>query len=301
MQTRRSGESVTTFAADGSIDFDFKYVENGRGPTIRARARVAPDGTLASYSAEGMGARGLAIHEVFSLEGGRARWKSLEEAGEATVDGPAFYVPNASSPEILRDPPLGAPPPRRPAAPPACRRGPARARAVGDGDRRGRRGEGPGVVGDDRPRHGAGPRVHRRGGRLLRRRRRVVLVPAARLEHGDCAAARAPEGAGRGARAGDGGRDCRAPAGRRVGHRARARARQRADALAARPHRPGGRRQDHRNRPLGHHAAADRGAGHRRGRARADARPVGHAHPRPFVRRPARHRGRGHHGARPGQ
>lgn len=100
MQTRRSGESVTTFAADGSISFDFTYVENGRGPTIRARARVAPDGTLASYSAEGMGARGLAIHEVFSLEGGRARWKSTEEAGEAAPGGPAFYIPSASSPEI---------------------------------------------------------------------------------------------------------------------------------------------------------------------------------------------------------
>lgn len=100
MQTRRSGASVTSYRRDGSIDFHFQYRQNGRGPTIRARARLAADGTLASYTAEGMGERGVPIHETFSIEAGRARWRSGEESGEAPVRGPAFYVPLASSPEL---------------------------------------------------------------------------------------------------------------------------------------------------------------------------------------------------------
>lgn len=100
MQTRRSGASVTTFGGDGSVAFEFRFVENGRGPDIRARARLAADGTLISYSAEGTQARGMPVHETFSVEGSRARWKSTEEQGDVRLDGPAFYVPNNSSPEI---------------------------------------------------------------------------------------------------------------------------------------------------------------------------------------------------------
>jgi imidazolonepropionase-like amidohydrolase len=101
MQTRKSGASVTTYHGDGSIEFDFQYVENGRGPRMKARAELADDGTLRSYAAEGLQQRGLPIHETFAIEGGRARWKSLEESGEVVLDGPAFYVPMAAPPELM--------------------------------------------------------------------------------------------------------------------------------------------------------------------------------------------------------
>jgi len=101
MQTRKSGASVTRRLADGSLAFDFRYTQNGRGPKIRARARLAADGTLLSYSAEGMQERGLPVQESFAIERGQARWKSLEESGQAELAGPAFYMPMAGPPELL--------------------------------------------------------------------------------------------------------------------------------------------------------------------------------------------------------
>ena len=100
MQTRKSGASVTTHRGDGSIEFDFQYVENGRGPKMTARAVLADDGTLRSYSAQGTQARGLRIDETFTVDSGRARWKSTEESGEAALTEPAFYVPMAAPPEL---------------------------------------------------------------------------------------------------------------------------------------------------------------------------------------------------------
>ena len=100
MQGRKSGASVTTYLPDGTVEFDFHYLENGRGPTVKARAVIAPDGTLASYSAKGVQARGLPIDETFALEGARAKWKSTQENGQAELTAPGFYLPMDSSPEI---------------------------------------------------------------------------------------------------------------------------------------------------------------------------------------------------------
>jgi imidazolonepropionase-like amidohydrolase len=100
MQTRKSGESVTTYGSDGTIDSHFKYVQNGRGPDVQSRVVLAADGTIASFRATGKGGRGMPVDETFSIENGRARWKSLEEQGESAVSGPAFYLPMSGSPDL---------------------------------------------------------------------------------------------------------------------------------------------------------------------------------------------------------
>jgi hypothetical protein len=100
MQTRPSGASVTTILPDGTIEHDFQYLQNGRGPKIKARVKLAADATIAAYEAEGTQERGLPVKETFSIANGRARWSSSEESGEAEYSAPAFYWPIAGAPEL---------------------------------------------------------------------------------------------------------------------------------------------------------------------------------------------------------
>lgn len=93
MQTRPSGASVLTYEADGSISIDYHHVQNGRGPKYKAKMRLAPDGTIAFYEARGVQEMLSPIDESFSIEGKKAKWKSLEESGEAELTGPAFFIP----------------------------------------------------------------------------------------------------------------------------------------------------------------------------------------------------------------
>lgn len=97
---RPSGTSITTTAPGGMITVELRILENGRGPKIDARLRLATDGTLASLAATGQHAFGAKVDEHFSREGGRAQWKSAEEQGEREVSGPAFFLPLSTVPDV---------------------------------------------------------------------------------------------------------------------------------------------------------------------------------------------------------
>jgi hypothetical protein len=99
--TRPSGSSVATTAPDGTITIAFEMKQNGRGPKADATIHLAPDGTIASYEAHGHHEMQAPVEEVFSIEGGHARWKSREETGEATVTRPAFFIPIADVPDAI--------------------------------------------------------------------------------------------------------------------------------------------------------------------------------------------------------
>jgi hypothetical protein len=99
--TRPSGSSVATTAPDGTITIAFEMKQNGRGPKVDATIHLAPDGTIASYEAHGHHEMQAPVEEVFSIEGGHARWKSREETGEATVTHPAFFIPIADVPDAI--------------------------------------------------------------------------------------------------------------------------------------------------------------------------------------------------------
>jgi hypothetical protein len=98
--TRKSGKSTMSTSADGTIRTSLFVLQNGRGPRVDATLRLAADGTIASLSATGRHEMGTKVAETFTLEDGRARWKSEEEQGERAVTGPAFFVPMAAMPEI---------------------------------------------------------------------------------------------------------------------------------------------------------------------------------------------------------
>jgi hypothetical protein len=100
--SRPSGTDVATIAPDGTMTVAFDILENGRGPHVDATLRLAKDGTIASLTAKGHHVMGTKVDETFSVEGGRARWKSLEENGERALDGkPAFFAPIAPFPDAL--------------------------------------------------------------------------------------------------------------------------------------------------------------------------------------------------------
>ena len=99
--TRPSGSSVATTAPDGTITIAFDMKQNGRGPHADATIHLAPDGTIVSFEAHGHHEMQAPVDEVFSLEGGHARWKSREETGDATVSRPSFFVPIADVPDAL--------------------------------------------------------------------------------------------------------------------------------------------------------------------------------------------------------
>jgi imidazolonepropionase-like amidohydrolase len=99
--TRKSGSSVTTFGPNGTLEFAYEHFQNGRGPKVTGRARLGPEGSFVDFSADGKHTLGNPIQERFQIEGGRARWHSLEEQGEKQLEGTAFYAPIAPFPEYV--------------------------------------------------------------------------------------------------------------------------------------------------------------------------------------------------------
>jgi imidazolonepropionase-like amidohydrolase len=90
---RPSGSLVTSTASDGSISAVFHVLQNGRGPHVEAKLRLAPDGTIQTLEAAGHHEMGTKVAEKFSRTGDRAKWDSEEEHGEAPISGPTFFLP----------------------------------------------------------------------------------------------------------------------------------------------------------------------------------------------------------------
>jgi hypothetical protein len=99
-QQRPCGSNIVAIAADGAQGVSFAAVNNGRGPTVRARLRLAPDGTLAELEITGTDTFGVALDERLVVQGGRARWRSHTGAGERALSGPGFYVPVSPLPAL---------------------------------------------------------------------------------------------------------------------------------------------------------------------------------------------------------
>ena len=89
----RGGEQIVTSTDDGWIRVRYIFKDNGRGPEIEERFRLAADGTIAEYHAKGTTTFGSAIDEHFVRRGANAEWRSSSEKGRATLTEPAFYVP----------------------------------------------------------------------------------------------------------------------------------------------------------------------------------------------------------------
>ena len=61
---KRAGHQVVTRADDGTVTVDFRFKDNGRGPELRERYTLAPDGTYRDYSVKGTSTFGAPWSEV---------------------------------------------------------------------------------------------------------------------------------------------------------------------------------------------------------------------------------------------
>ena len=90
---KQAGEQVVERGADGWTTVRFTYKDNGRGPEISERYRLAADGGFAEYHATGKTTFGSEVKDDFIRTGNEAQWTSTSETGRAPVQGPAFYSP----------------------------------------------------------------------------------------------------------------------------------------------------------------------------------------------------------------
>jgi hypothetical protein len=91
------GEQVVERSDDGWTTVHFHYRDNGRGPDIDERFRLAADGTFAELVVTGKMEMGSPVDERFTRQGDEARWQATSERGALTVHGAGLYVPLNSS------------------------------------------------------------------------------------------------------------------------------------------------------------------------------------------------------------
>jgi hypothetical protein len=99
--TSNAGHEWVTRSGDGTTQVDFIYKDNGRGPELKERFKLAPDGTFASYQVTGKSTFGAVIDESFTRSGDHAQWKSTSEQGQQQIRGSAMYVNLSGTPESL--------------------------------------------------------------------------------------------------------------------------------------------------------------------------------------------------------
>jgi len=82
---------------DGLYTVKFIYKNNGRGPELVERFRLAADGSFSEYHVTGTSTFGAIVDEHFERKASVAEWRSTSEQGRAVTDGPAMYLPLNSS------------------------------------------------------------------------------------------------------------------------------------------------------------------------------------------------------------
>ncbi len=91
------GYLKTNISGD-TINIDYDYKNNGRGPTMKETIVLNPEGFPTSWDVTGNTTFGNAIDEHFSLEGENASWTDATGSGSATLEEPQLYVNQFGSP-----------------------------------------------------------------------------------------------------------------------------------------------------------------------------------------------------------
>jgi len=89
--------TLTVTTEGRTVDVDWRVDDNGRGSKIREHIVLGPNGLPTSRVIEGTSTFGAPVKESFGVEGGKARWASIDDQGEAPA-GEALYVDNRGSP-----------------------------------------------------------------------------------------------------------------------------------------------------------------------------------------------------------
>ncbi|MEO5845749.1 MAG: amidohydrolase family protein [Caldimonas sp.] len=91
------GSQTVERSDDGLYTVKFIYKNNGRGPELIERFRLAPDGSFSEYHVTGTSTFGAVVDEHFERTGAGAQWRSTSERGQASTSTPAMYLPLNSS------------------------------------------------------------------------------------------------------------------------------------------------------------------------------------------------------------
>ena len=96
-QIGNPGSQTVERSDDGLFTVRFIYKNNGRGPELVERFRLAADGSFSEYHVTGTSTFGAVVDEHFERKEGVAQWHSTSENGKATTATPAMYLPLNSS------------------------------------------------------------------------------------------------------------------------------------------------------------------------------------------------------------
>jgi imidazolonepropionase-like amidohydrolase len=92
LASHRSGSCTVESPAPGDFRYTFEFNDRGRGPKLTEHLVVSADGLPRLIEVEGNDYLKAKVSERFTLEGGRASWKSQAEQGGKTVAAPSYYV-----------------------------------------------------------------------------------------------------------------------------------------------------------------------------------------------------------------
>lgn len=111
-----SGAQIVTVTNDRERLVEFSYNDRGRGPNLRTTIRMGPNGIPVYLRTSGVNYQKGDVDEEFTVEGGKARWRSSIDRGEVLYKGgiysPVNYVPEYTAiiaRALLASPNLRAP------------------------------------------------------------------------------------------------------------------------------------------------------------------------------------------------
>jgi hypothetical protein len=88
--------TLTSTSTGTTVDVDWRVDSNGRGPKLKEHLELGKDGLPVKWDIEGRGEMGAPVKESFSLEGTRAKWKTLDDEGGAESKGAVYAINNGS-------------------------------------------------------------------------------------------------------------------------------------------------------------------------------------------------------------
>jgi imidazolonepropionase-like amidohydrolase len=96
-----AGQQAVWAAPDASLHIFFQFNDRGRGPKTTSILKLDAKGVPVAESVEGNDYLKSPVHESYTLEGGKAVWKSSVEEGEKKLSTPVVYVSLNGAPAEL--------------------------------------------------------------------------------------------------------------------------------------------------------------------------------------------------------
>ena len=98
VQAQVAGHLRVRTLADGRVETDYSYRDNGRGPDLKESFRVAANGAPRDYRGRGRSTMGAEIAEDFDVTDARAHWRSRADSGDTPAGEDFVFIPLEASP-----------------------------------------------------------------------------------------------------------------------------------------------------------------------------------------------------------